>query len=269
MSRPHTRACLKQLALVVDLGGSSTKASTCEYNIRGDIQEFQRVTKWPGRTEDIPYAPTIVAQSSKAYSGETERSWGWEAVNDLTDHGSAYTRFAQLKSHMMEQKKTPEKDEMDSICLFYVRSLLDHLIAGRRSESLLIEVAVPMLVDMTFHERLKMTNSYKEIFRLAWPKGCLYHILTEERMQYTRRWLLRQSCSLTAACTNDSQERILVARRLPRPRHSRRGCSLSRFCLTCIYLKHGLGTSLTAVSLPDVRVFFGARTGDKVTCTVR
>lgn len=72
---------------------------------------------------------------------------------------------------MMESNKTPEKDEMDSICLFYVRSLLDHAIAGRRSESLLIEVAVPMLVDMQFHERLRMTNSYKEIFRLASPNA--------------------------------------------------------------------------------------------------
>jgi hypothetical protein len=169
MSHPHTRACLKQLALVVDLGGSTTKASTCEYNARGDIQEFQCVTKWPGRTDHIPYAPTIVAQSSKAFSGETKRAWGWEAVNDLSDHGSAHTRCDRLKSHMMEQNKTPEKDEMDSICLFYVTSLLDHLIAGRRSQSLLIEVAVPMLVDMKFHERLKMTNSYKEIFRLASP----------------------------------------------------------------------------------------------------
>ncbi|GAB7336738.1 hypothetical protein MBLNU13_g10836t1 [Cladosporium sp. NU13] len=105
MSRPNTRACLKQLALVVDLGGSSTKASTCEYNARGDVQEFHRVTKWPGRTEDIAYVPTIVAQSSKACSGETRRSWGWEAFNDLSDHGSEFTKHDKLKFHMMEPKK--------------------------------------------------------------------------------------------------------------------------------------------------------------------
>jgi hypothetical protein len=169
MSRPHTRACLKQLALVVDLGGSTTKASTCEHNARGDIQEFHRVTKWPGWTDDIPYAPTIVAQPSKACSGETRMSWGWKASNDLSDLGSAYTRCAQLKSHMMERNKTPEKDEMDSICLFYVTSLLDYLIAGRQSESLLILVAVPMLVDLPLPDRLKMTNFYKEIFRIASP----------------------------------------------------------------------------------------------------
>lgn len=171
MSRYHTRACPKQLALVVDLGGSSTKVSTCEYNAGGNIQGFHRVTKWPGRTEDIAYVPTIVAQSSKACSGETRRAWGWEASNDLSDHGSEFTKYDKLKFHMMESNKTPEKDEMDSICLFYVRSLLDHAIAGRRSESLLIEVAVPMLVDMQFHERLRMTNSYKEIFRLASPNA--------------------------------------------------------------------------------------------------
>jgi hypothetical protein len=90
-----------------------------------------------------------------------------------------------------------------------------------------------------------------------------------KRMQYTRRKLLRQSCSLTTACASDSQERMLVAHRQPRPRHSRSGCSMNRFCLTCIYLRHGLGTRLTTVSLPDVRVCFGVRIGDKVTCTVR
>lgn len=180
MSRPHTRACLKQLALVVDLGGSSTKASTCEYNAKGDTQEFHGVTRWPGRTDHIPHVPTIVAQSSKAYSGETKRTWGWEAIDDLSDHGSAYTRCVQLKSHMMERNKTPEKDEMDSICLFYVTSLLDYLIAGRRSESLLIEVAVPMLVDLTLPERLEMTNSYKEIFRLASPNPNTFIRIVDE-----------------------------------------------------------------------------------------
>jgi hypothetical protein len=94
-------------------------------------------------------------------------------------------------------------------------------------------------------------------------------IYKRKRMQYTRRKLLRQSCSLTTACASDSQERMLVAHRQPRPRHSRSGCSMNRFCLTCIHLRHGLGTRLTAVSLPDVRVCFGVRTGDKVTCTVR
>jgi hypothetical protein len=60
-----------------------------------------------------------------------------------------------------------------------------------------------------------------------------------------------------------------VARRLPRPRHSRPGCSMNRFRLTCIYLKHGLGTRLTAVPLPDVRVCFRVRSGDKATCTIQ
>jgi hypothetical protein len=183
MSRPHTRACLKQLALVVDLGGSTTKASTCEYNARGDIEEFHRITKWPGRTEDISYAPTIVTQSSKAYSGEMRRAWGWEAFNDLSDHGSEFTKRDQLKFHMMEPNKTPEKDEMDSICLFYVRSLLDHLIAGRRSESLLILVGVPMLVEMKFLVRQRMGNSYKEIFRLASPNpNTLIRIVDESTL---------------------------------------------------------------------------------------
>lgn len=180
MNRPTTRASLQQLVLVVDLGGSTTKASTCEYNARGDVQKFHCVTKWPGRTDDIAYVPTIVTQSSKAYSGEIRRAWGWEASNDLSDHGSEFTKRDTLKLHMMEPNKTPEKDEMDSICLFYVRSLLDHVIASRRSESLLILVAVPMLVDLPLHERLEMTNSYKEIFRLASPNPNAFIRIVDE-----------------------------------------------------------------------------------------
>jgi hypothetical protein len=153
----------------VDLGGSSTKASTCEYNARGDSQEFHGVTRWPCRTDHLPHVPTIVAQSSEPHNGETKRTWGYEAVNDLSDLGSSCMRCVRLKSYMMERKRMPKNDEMDSICIFYVNSLLKYLIAGRLSESLLILVAVPMLVDLPLHERLQMTNSYKEIFRLASP----------------------------------------------------------------------------------------------------
>lgn len=163
----RTRATASQLCLTIDMGGKNTKASIARCNAEGDLGEFNRVTNWSPKSGNKDDVPTLVAETKiTSHDGERTRLWGYEALNAIEDHGPMYTKYDRLKLRMMDLDISSTAtdvgtDDMDSLCLFYVRSLVDHLIGKTPPDTLLIFIAVPV------HVYIQKANRYQSFFRNA------------------------------------------------------------------------------------------------------